>query len=404
MYIKHIIKKILFEDYKWSKEYQIFKKYENKPGIYVRFTSAPMIKKIFTGHMKKNLDISEHNDPAGIYAFPLQFVLDNYHNLVKNIFFSYTHISILEDRSKNKFIVSDPITYAEAVNLLNALFQMDIKKTLNHHITRKYIAMGTRIEETLSENEINMFFHKLLNESSEQIDNVVFFRLTKLNDDIFKNPRDGIKVLASEDRQRMRWIRAGYDAIEDKNNVIYPAGNEDEKEQIIFLTEDSFEILERIDKLNLYKTIRQTFDSDPGDIIQNQNRIPYFIRRAIAHIMQKTLNDKMVSISSNEEVIDQYAKLLKNYYKIEGKINEVNEESLYQGLVGLGLKYNVIIIAIKQYTKTKPVKDKFIFEVGIYNAKTDQLIHKFEIDSESIDTFDIFMQEIEKNINIKRNV
>lgn len=90
------------EDYKWSKEYQIMKSYEERPDIYVRFTRTPMTKKIFSGNLQKQNNISIlHNDPAGIYAFPIKFVLDYYYNLSKNsFFFSNSYVSFLRDTSK----------------------------------------------------------------------------------------------------------------------------------------------------------------------------------------------------------------------------------------------------------------------------------------------------------------
>lgn len=37
MQIKHIIKNIIFEDYRWSPEYQLLLQYKENPSIYVRF-------------------------------------------------------------------------------------------------------------------------------------------------------------------------------------------------------------------------------------------------------------------------------------------------------------------------------------------------------------------------------
>lgn len=93
-----------------------------------------MTKKIFSGNLQKQNNISIlHNDPAGIYAFPIKFVLDHYYNLSKNSFFSNSYVSFLRDTSKNTIIISNPFTFKKASDILNRLLMMIYHKRYKIH-------------------------------------------------------------------------------------------------------------------------------------------------------------------------------------------------------------------------------------------------------------------------------
>lgn len=408
--IRHLIRHIILEDYRWSKDYQFIETYTGQPDIYVWFSTTPMLKKIFTRHIRHHLNIYEHQDPAGIYAFPVQFVFNHFHNLNKNVFFSMPYITILRDVSKNKCIISDPITYQQALEILEKLFHIpsltdqNVEKQVTHML--KNIL---RYHSHMNQQETSLVLKNFLSRSpSEYIDNKLFYKLTKLEDQFLKRTDETIQY-ASSDRQRIRWIRAGYDAIEDKNSIIYPSSNDEdaEKEQIIFLTEHSFDIVDRLERTNLKKSIQSTFPDEEtsDDIISNQQRIPYFLRKTVAEMINNILGDKMYTITIDKDLIHQYGTYLKHFKTVQNVVNIGGSTADAQSIIGRGKTFDVQILAIKDISfkknSTKEVEEYFIFDIGIFNARNQSLITSLTLKSHHYKNFDEFIRDIRKNLNIK---
>lgn len=400
--ITKIIRKIILENYKWSPEFQLFLKYqkENKNNdVYVRFSDQPMTKKIFFAHQVKNIsgkDI-EHIDPSGIYAFPLRFVIEQYHNLNINAFFPKKYVNILKDTSKNKFVISDPISSSDALNFLNKYYEIsNFHQMVN---LKNFIHMVELLVPVHFSKTVESELKKLDNKSNDAFHNVVFYNLTKIKKNIVKSVSESIAkntktlkdidkqlsqysflntkdFIASNDEQRLYWIRLGYDAIEDKNNVIYPATDKTaEKEQIVFLKEDSFEVLENYSKEGQLKAIQQTYRNNffqSSNIELNQQKLPYFLRQIISFIFKNLLNDKLINISSNiNEEFHIIKSTILGFSLGKTFLNKKQEKSEYQVLIGYGKYYKVVVIGALAYKDNNFSSENEYFQIEVCVVKKE---------------------------------
>lgn len=222
---KQRLKQLFFLNESFSElpDVRFLQKYKGKKNIYVRFSDIePKFKTIVHS---KNVS---HKDPTGIYAFPLEYVLNNYMNQNINIFFSMPFISIFEDRSQHKFFVNEARTFDEC----NA-----IAKRMGFSFQQHLRALW-RIDHA-HQDDIR---HLMVSKNTKKIvDPFIFFSTTQI---------DEKGTIVSGDKQRLRWLKAGYDAIEDRGGGII---NIEEPYQIIFLTEDACEMIATYDKRNLIK-------------------------------------------------------------------------------------------------------------------------------------------------------
>lgn len=60
------------------------------------FSDSKEFKKIFSNVLKTTNSLLKHQDPTGVYAFPIAFVLKHYQNLQHNVFFSKPYLYILQ--------------------------------------------------------------------------------------------------------------------------------------------------------------------------------------------------------------------------------------------------------------------------------------------------------------------
>lgn len=285
-----MLRKRIYESYYDLPDYQFLLKYKRNPNIYVRFSEyEPNFKTLIRS---KNV---QHKDPSGIYAFPLNYVLKNYANQNLNIFFSMPYIIILEDKSQNKFLLGQERTFSEWYDIFSKM-NIDFKKII-HHLKDIY---GVNIKRYL----------KLKKTSKEIVDAKIFFSITQFSED---------GTVVNGDVQRMRWIKAGFDALEDDG---YGIVNNQEPYQIIFLKEDACDIIDYYNKKPQLKRKASQSElsslalSNPESLsideyLQNTDKenaiIQYgqvVIDKLCAKILQEVLSDKVIG-KKNLEITKQ---------------------------------------------------------------------------------------------------
>lgn len=276
-----MIRKKLLESYVDLPDYKFLLKYRGNPKIYVRFSEyAPSFKTIIRS---KN---TQHKDPTGIYAFPLEYVLKNYSNQSLNIFFSMPYVIILEDKSENKFILGEERTVAEWYKIFDKM-NINFKK------------IGKHLSEIYGEKEINNYT-KLKKTSTKIADPKIFFAATQLSEK---------GEVVSGDTQRLRWIKAGFDALEDTG---YGIVNNQEPYQIIFLKEEACDIIDYYNKIPQLKRkasqsqLSSLILSDPNKMsiedyaanAEKENAMIQYgqvvIDKLCARILQEALSDVVV--------------------------------------------------------------------------------------------------------------
>lgn len=409
--LKKFIKNHLFEDYRWSPEFQLLKKYESDPTIYVRFSSRPIIKKVFTSSMKKSMNITNHIDPSGMYAFPIRFVLENYKNPNFNSFFLMTYVAFLKDLSANKIIVSDPITYAQAKEIYEKMFEVKLEEALQNSDTLASISFLVFNEFSPKSKNAIEFIEKLKSGSPEPMNNKHFFKITRMETGVLKNGKFSAKN-ASGDVQRIRWIKAGFDAIEDKNGIIFDKTNE-EKEQIIFLTENSYDIIETYSKESQEKAGLQNYNKKKIDsfgipsrtqIVHNNQRLPYILRRTAVFVLENILNDAVTKITSKNEEFVTLLDQLKNVSQAK-VANEKQEYSNSQILVGIGNKYIVVALGFKNPLADNQKKDEenYTFEVAVFDKNSQKLFKNLEIHSTNFSSLDEYFSFIQSSLKVNES-
>lgn len=269
------------ESYVELPDYQFLLKYRGNPKIYVRFSEY---EPSFITLMRSKF--AKHKDPSGIYAFPLEYVLKNYSNQNLNIFFSMPYIIILEDKSKNKFLLGEERTVAEWYKIFDKM-DINFKKNIKH------------LSHIYGEKEINNYA-KLKKTSTKIADPKLFFAVTQLTEK---------GDIASGDKQRLRWLKAGFDALEDTG---YGIVNNQEPYQIIFLKEDACDIINHYNKkpqlkrkasqsemssLVLSDPNKMTID-DYAENSEKENAIIQYgqvvIDKLCAKILKEALNDDVI--------------------------------------------------------------------------------------------------------------
>lgn len=240
------------------------------------------------------------------------------------------------------------------------------------------------------------FIKKLAQGSSEPINNYLFYKITKLKSEVFKTPETAQLSFENGDIQRMRWIRAGFDALEDKNGIIYGKANE-EKEQIVFLTEQSYEILDFVSKSAQIQANKQSFHRKQNINLMyaNQQRIMYILRRASAFIHNEILNDKLIKISADVSDMQPLFRQMKNANHII-QANASQDFSDIQIIKGVGKQYTTILFA--KFNKETNAEN---FEIGIFSNKDSSLIQSLEVHSEDFSTIEQFLNYLQDHIDIK---
>lgn len=205
--IKKLIFEVSFRD-KYSKHFsQFYDKYKNyvdDKSLYISFT---MFK---DNNIDKSFNISPetHNDPSGLYAYPLEYVI----NHPMDIRFG--------DKRKNLIVLKKQTDKV-----------LDLQSVGKQELERAYeIIYG----------EKNFYIHNMLMKSNSprwkpylMYNNIIQYDIKK-----------GHKLRTSKE-QREVILKLGYKAIEDtaktkEQSII----NDNEPEQMIFLTRDSFQIVE----------------------------------------------------------------------------------------------------------------------------------------------------------------
>ena len=198
-YLKETWKLFELED---SDPSYIFLERYRGSGYYVRF--------IEEGSDKLIKMSSGHGDPSGTYAFPIEYVLSKWSK--GNIFFKLRHIQVIKDMSKSSLVLNSVRSFSRAEMILD---KMGIKLDV-FRLNRVVNDIGSSLEG------------ELYNIEKDTIHPALFFNLVQLN--------------AGSDRQRLLWLKAGYDCLKDTGNppVIHP----DEPEQVLFLTLDSYKVVD----------------------------------------------------------------------------------------------------------------------------------------------------------------
>lgn len=229
----------------------------------------------FTNHMgdtldKKAFDHPNHQDPAAIYAYPMEYVLKYpsdvwYGNKAK-------FLRVLKDTSKKCLILTN-MTRGKANSVLSAMGFEDPEKLMK--IYRE--AYPDRITSKASSAAQEMF-------------GVVQMRVEMLNDpSLVAASYKGSDVADSRPNreQTKLFIKAGYDALrDDARNEKQAVIHQSEPQQMAFLTRASFDVL---DVVQLRSGV-----TDGDDVVGYKPDPKFEDRKFAAVIADKVFSDKII--------------------------------------------------------------------------------------------------------------
>lgn len=244
----------------------------------------------FTNHFSQNIERTayqnpDHQDPVGIYAYPIDYVI----NHPMDIWYGRTanYMRVLEKKGNNL--------------VLNWIDRYDFDR-----LTYRLRDLGytkERFSQSYLERLAKKYFPRAL-EGGKLLPKLWFALIQMdLNNPALKNPEDTNSEIEYKTRdgatQSAILKKLGYDSIEDKSGgkgtgII----NQREPEQIVFLTRNSFEVLETI-------VLRGNFDGNLETLV-----IPDYdiLNRKIAANIAAILNDKLSSRKDTGEGPTEFKK------------------------------------------------------------------------------------------------
>ncbi|MCS7317725.1 MAG: hypothetical protein NZZ41_05385 [Candidatus Dojkabacteria bacterium] len=270
-YIKNYVSSILLkETYQVLSDYEFIKKHYNLygPKAYIRFLNE---KPSHINVLFRNREHKGHSDPSGIYAFPVSYVLENYHNQDLNIFFSKRYILALVDKSKNKFVISELRTLGEWREIFDRM-GLSLEKQI------ELLKLVAEKNYSPLKEDIRIVANNLRkqNYKGKVFSPHVLFLASQVES--FSNEK--IKIYSGE-KQRLFWLRAGFDAIEDLGEGII---HRDEPSQIIFLKEDACDLVDIFDKEQTFSTLNAPIEK----------RLEKVLSKFLGLLFQKVLNDHIL--------------------------------------------------------------------------------------------------------------
>jgi hypothetical protein len=168
---------------------------------------------------------ADHHDPAGIYAYPLDYVIDN----PSDVWYGQQakYLRLMRSRAANLLDLQQPLSEEQAIELLDRT----VMKWPGYH-------WGNFPQEPSE-------FLKL---ATERFKFKGANRFTKAMFAVVQNQlqyyKKTVAFTASEQTKRLRMM--GFDAVEDKGTEASAVIHWREPEQIIFLTRNSFSIIETV--------------------------------------------------------------------------------------------------------------------------------------------------------------
>lgn len=192
-----------------------YTKYKSDKNYYIQFTDFK------SDILDKSINLTpNHSDPAGNYAYPLSYVINNPADIWYGSNSKY--LRVLKKTPNCKTLKLNYINEHQCIDYLCKTFNM------------RYYDVQYMIEEYLIE-------YKDIFKSKKNYWGKLFFSIMQNSYD------NGIFTLLNNEEQTKRFIKLGFDAIEelsksDKSAII----NNREPEQIIFLNRKGFDIEEVI--------------------------------------------------------------------------------------------------------------------------------------------------------------
>lgn len=231
------------------------KKYSKVPtyGMYVRFTSIPMDK------LDRNpFQNPDHQDPIGVYAYPLSYVLKNPADIWYGMQAKF--MGVLESKAK-KILQLQELKESDAQQLLINMFGWKVSEVEAKWKLARKISLGN------------------IDESTSKVA-VTFMALFQWD---ISDPKEPKVRSGAEQTALLR--KAGFDAVEDTAKTNKQAAiNSREPEQIVFLHRGAFEIIETF-------SLGQS-KSKEGVGISND---PQHLGRKLAAQIAEVMNDKLTS-------------------------------------------------------------------------------------------------------------
>jgi hypothetical protein len=204
----------------------------------------------FGDHAGNTLDrnfspVPNHSDPAGLYAYPLEYVLNHPADIQYGQQTRY--LRVIQDTSAHKLVLND-LTKDTAISILTKMGIADPEKKMN---------MIQRVGQFQQGNIIAKAFFAVV-QSYTQV---------------------GQKVKHDNATQTAFFLKAGIDALEDKSRseheaIIYRA----EPEQIVFMKRSAFKVIDVFELRNRAATQAEIGSADHTEQLQ---RLPAMIAKAI---------------------------------------------------------------------------------------------------------------------------
>lgn len=242
--------------------YNQYKKVKNKSSLYVQFTDYA------TNDNKAFYEKTDHNDPCGVYGYPLEYVIKHPGDIWYGQKAKYLRV-LKANYDYNKHLDLQAIrSMSQALDVINKFYRAfeayDQYDYAKKYIKREYKETGS-MDAKIVVACINNYFEK-----------------------------DGKTIVAKRRtslEQTKLLLKAGYNTVEDTAKSLKKAAvNDREPEQIIFLRRDAFEI-EAVFPINLGNNkniIAQTEDWD--------------LEYKFAALMFNELGDKLKSYDKDKKL------------------------------------------------------------------------------------------------------
>lgn len=298
-----------------------YKSYQNE-GYYVNFTNLPEDRLMDKSPNPK----PSHGDPSGVYAYPLSYVLNYPADIKYGLGAKY--LRVVKDTSKKTLYINSEDAYSNNAYLINKMTGIPT------HKTKEYM---------------DMYLKKYPNKAKSKNKYAkALFGIINLDPEKNFAQRSGME-------QRDMLLKAGYDSVFDfskneKDAVI----NSNEPNQAIFLTPDSFEIVEYFD-------ISGGYQGDELSGISISKRLAPKIGEMIA----LTINDTIKESDSSFEHYKYFTEKGREIEVIFDYIGEIRWDKIFT----TGKKH-------KEYKKDFPysLEVKISSEKGNINAEYDKSI------------------------------
>jgi hypothetical protein len=263
-YINHLLNEVHFKDVTsegFQKFYDKYKRFKTDKSLYVQFTGKDNIDD------KTSVQTPSHNDPMGIYGYPLNYIINNPADIWYGTRSKYIRVLKLKDNDKT-LVLSDLSDYFFRNMLLSKLKDLT-NNYVDEEIVKKFLRSNLHKGYTINTGKIFMFYvqHKIPNDFSWKK----------------SEWRDLTKVSSKE--QNIILQKLGYNNIIDNTSSEKTASiNNREPQQILFLNRKDLEI---IDVFQNYPS------SEQQGVSITRNTEDYF--KKICSLIFQSIGDQIVS-------------------------------------------------------------------------------------------------------------